>query len=387
MIRENEQTDDLEAPKKMALELLEGKNRWLIKTRWWYTFFILIFFFAYNYFAQRETVPLYDILLIVVLSVFGNILFLVTLRRRLRHTEEEDTPNALTTLATLQLDFDLVLLSLLVFSTGGFSSPLLVLFFFYVVVSTFLIDHEKAFRNTLTAMVLVVVLSFTNEGFIVSPQKMASLIGFMVIMFFAYLVSRYLSRNLEDNEERLRTLLDKFHELSVTDGLTSLYNQTHFFLLLNLQLEHAKRYETPLSVIIFDVDNFKNYNDNNGHIQGSDTLRRVAGLMRTVFRSGDILAKYGGDEFVIILPQSDKVGAFLGAERLREIVEAEDFPGKELQPGGALTISLGLAGYPEHGDTTEQILDKADKALYVAKKHGRNRTVIYSPDLDEELED
>jgi diguanylate cyclase (GGDEF)-like protein len=165
--------------------------------------------------------------------------------------------------------------------------------------------------------------------------------------------------------------------------LTDLYNQSHFFLLFNLQLERSKRYNTPFSIIIFDVDHFKNYNDSNGHLAGSEALRKVGRLMKKVFRASDILAKYGGDEFVVILPNSDKIGAFLGAERIRETVENEHFDGGKTQPLGKVSLSLGIASYPEHGSTTEDILENADKALYFAKKTGRNKAVIYSEDLEE----
>ncbi|MCU0288232.1 MAG: GGDEF domain-containing protein [Acidobacteria bacterium] len=130
---------------------------------------------------------------------------------------------------------------------------------------------------------------------------------------------------------------------------------------------------------------FKNYNDCNGHIAGSEALKVVGELMQKVFRKGDILAKYGGDEFVIILPDSDRIGAFLGAERLREIVEHTVFEGGEKQPLGKITLSLGIASYPEHGITTPEILAKADKAMYTAKESGRNKTIIYTPELEEEL--
>jgi diguanylate cyclase (GGDEF)-like protein len=172
--------------------------------------------------------------------------------------------------------------------------------------------------------------------------------------------------------------------MSVTDGLTNLYNQTHFFLLFRLQLKKSKRYQTPFSIIIFDVDYFKNYNDNNGHLKGSELLCRIGTLMKQAFRSSDMLAKYGGDEFVIILPNSDKVGAFLAADRLREIVEEEPFEGEQHQPSGKITLSLGISSFPEHGDNVEILMDRADKALYSAKEAGRNKTVIYSEDLEEE---
>jgi len=288
-----------------------------------------------------------------------------------------------TSLASLQLDFDLVVLSLLVFFSRGFESPVMILFIFYIMVAPFLISYKKALRNTLTAIILVMVIFFSGEGLIVSSEKITFLISFNIILLFAFFISAYLSKNLRENEKKIQGLLQKTRELSVTDGLTGLYNQSHFFLLLKLQLEKSKRYHSTFSLIIFDLDHFKDYNDANGHVKGSQVLRQIGDLMKSAFRSTDVLAKYGGDEFVIILPNSDKVGAFLAADRLRETVEEESFAGAQHQPLGKLTLSLGIASYPDHGQTIEEILDRADKALYSAKKTGRNKTVIYNEDLEE----
>ena len=184
--------------------------------------------------------------------------------------------------------------------------------------------------------------------------------------------------------EHLHGLHDFTEDLREALGLTSLYNQSHFFDLLAAETRKSERYNFIYSLVIFDVDNFKNYNDHNGHLRGSETLKRVGALMRQSFRNSDILAKYGGDEFVILLPQTDKIGSFLAAERLRETIEREKFPGGEWQPKGKVTISIGIASYPEHGDTGERIIEKADQALYCSKEAGRNRTTIYSPESAEE---
>lgn len=364
-------------PQKLAADFIIGKNRWLTRIRWVYTIFILLFFTANNYFSGTVAMRYRDILLVAALSSLGNIIFILALNRNVKLSAQAVNRKALTSLAAVQLDFDLVVLTLLVFFSGGFQSPMIVFFVFYIMVSTFLIYHRKAFKNTFTAMLLVLVIFFSGEGLEVTAGSLTAVSAFNAILLFTYFLTAYLSRNLRENEDKLQELLKKFRTESVTDGLTGLYNQTHFFLMLNLQMERARRYETPFSLIIFDVDNFKDYNDANGHVAGSAALKRVAELMRNVFRAGDILAKFGGDEFVIILPNSDHVGAFLGAERLRELVETEPFAGREKQPLGKVTLSLGIAAYPEHGFTTKELLDNADASLYIAKKEGRNRTVIF----------
>jgi diguanylate cyclase (GGDEF)-like protein len=257
-----------------------------------------------------------------------------------------------------------------------------------IVVSTFLVDYHRAFRFTLGAMALLLAIALLRGGSasLAGPQ-LTTLLAYYVLFVFTYSVSGYLSRNLHTNEDLLKDLLRQTRELSITDGLTGLYNQMHFFELLARETRQAQRHGQSYALIILDVDHFKNYNDHHGHLQGSETLRAIATVMRRKFRASDLLAKYGGDEFVVILPQTDKVGAYLAAERLRESVEREPFPGAETQPLGKATISIGLAAYPEHGLSDEEILNHADKALYFAKESGRNRSVIYHENIEKEIEE
>jgi diguanylate cyclase (GGDEF)-like protein len=121
---------------------------------------------------------------------------------------------------------------------------------------------------------------------------------------------------------------------------------------------------------MLDVDNLKGYNDRNGHLRGSYLLREIAQLFASQVRSWDLVAKYGGDEFTVILPQTDRVGAASVAERLREAVEQHDFP---LAGRGEITVSAGIAHHPEDGDSVTGLIEAADRALYLAKKNGRNR--------------
>ena len=290
------------------------------------------------------------------------------------------------TLLPLQLDFDLVFLSCLVYFSGGLASPLHVLFILYVVLSTFMLPTGKSIRNTLLALVLVAtIMLLPDPDPDILQNQLTLLVTFSTLLVFTFLISSYLARGLHRSEEIMTGNLQKARLLSITDGLTGLYNQSHFFEMLDQETHKARRYNQYYSLIIFDVDNFKNFNDQNGHSLGSETLKRIGVIVRKIFRTTDLQVKYGGDEFVIILPQTDKVGAYLAAERIRETVEQEKFPGAEKQPAGHLSLSLGIAAFPEHGDKGEAILEKADKALYMSKKAGRNRTTIYS-DLYDQIE-
>jgi len=179
-------------------------------------------------------------------------------------------------------------------------------------------------------------------------------------------------------------LFEKTQHLADTDGLTQLFNKRKFKELLEIEASRITRYKDighMLSFIMFDIDHFKSYNDQHGHPAGDEVLRRIGQLLRENTRQIDIPARYGGEEFIIIVPHVNKEGAFRLAERIRYLVEKEKFPGEETQPGGKLTISGGIASYPEDASDTESALQSADKALYAAKRAGRNKVIAYSPNM------
>lgn len=383
---EGEATDTAQAD-TLALRHMIGKNLWLVRIRWVYPFFIMAFFLGYLFLARRSPINPLDALLVFLLPIAANLLFLLAIRRREKASAKPAGYDEWARLAARQLDLDLAAFSLTVFFSGGLQSPVIALIILYIVISTFLADQRRALRNTMASMALLLVIALLQEGWgVLTGPMVTDLLTYYFLFVFTYLVSGYLSKNLHRNEELLKELLVQSREMSVTDGLTGLYNQMHFFHLLERETRSSQRHDTSFSLIIFDVDHFKNFNDQHGHLRGSETLRAVADIMRRKFRASDLLAKYGGDEFVIILPQTDKVGAYLAAERLREGIERQSFPGAETQPQKKLTISIGLAAFPEHGAGANEILNRADKALYFAKESGRNRTVIYHEQIEQENE-
>jgi diguanylate cyclase (GGDEF)-like protein len=130
--------------------------------------------------------------------------------------------------------------------------------------------------------------------------------------------------------------------------------------------------------LILDVDFFKNYNDALGHPAGDEVLRQLSTLLKSSVRDNDIVARYGGEEFAVILPATDIEGATKLAERIRIKVEKHRFPNEEIQPGGVLTISIGIAVYPDNATNMEDAIVAADRALYFAKTSGRNRVVEFN---------
>lgn len=174
--------------------------------------------------------------------------------------------------------------------------------------------------------------------------------------------------------------LAQAHELiskmATTDGLTSLANHRSFQHGFDVMLHRAKRRESPLAMIICDIDFFKKFNDNYGHQFGDQVLKAVAGVMARDVRREDLAARYGGEEFALILENSDKQGARLMAERIRCDIAALKFKidGREV----GVTISAGIAAYPEDARLKSEIIELADQALYQAKEQGRNQTVLAS---------
>ena len=175
---------------------------------------------------------------------------------------------------------------------------------------------------------------------------------------------------------------EQMRELSITDPLTGLFNRRYFDVRLEEEYQRAKRYGLNFSLAILDIDDFKVLNDTEGHLAGDYALREIANIMTNSIRANDILVRIGGEEFAIIMPQTSKDEAFNVLERIRGNVCGMILPGvKRKESGGCLTISTGIAMYPECGDSMENIIIQADKSLYSAKTSGKNRTVAWDPSV------
>jgi diguanylate cyclase (GGDEF)-like protein len=171
--------------------------------------------------------------------------------------------------------------------------------------------------------------------------------------------------------------LGRVTELSYRDGLTSLFNRRYLEEALENEVRRAARYGQPLSLQLLDIDHFKTYNDTFGHTAGDEALRLVAQRLREHYRDSDILTRYGGEEFAVILPTTTKWQARLVAEKIRETIAATS--GEALSgSGAAVTISVGVAAFPDDAATALGLLRAADAALYAAKGRGRNRVEVFS---------
>jgi diguanylate cyclase (GGDEF)-like protein len=191
-------------------------------------------------------------------------------------------------------------------------------------------------------------------------------------------MNRELEAKIGERTHELASANSRLAQLAVTDGLTGLYNHRHFHERLALESERSMRNGLPLSLLMIDVDHFKHYNDHHGHPAGDEVLRQLSHLMTDGRRANDFVARYGGEEFAVVLVDTPKLTAAKVAERLRERICAHPFEHAAAQPGGHLSISVGVATFPEDAGDAEGLVRAADSALYSAKHAGRNCVVLAS---------
>ncbi len=168
-------------------------------------------------------------------------------------------------------------------------------------------------------------------------------------------------------------LYERTLELSELDVLTGIKNRRSFFKALKSELARVRRYTKHFGILMIDIDFFKMYNDTNGHPKGDLLLKMLAQTLQRCLRDSDVLGRYGGEEFIILLPETGLEDIKKTAERLCKTVEMENFPYANSQPLGRITISIGAASYPENGEDIDEVIQSADRALYRAKSQGKNR--------------
>lgn len=225
------------------------------------------------------------------------------------------------------------------------------------------------------------VLAGWRKESMLSAVIVSLLLGFLSVLGYR-LIKLMKQQNriqveLLGSQEKLLELNRNLELLALEDALTGLANRRQFDLFIQAETGRARRNLTGLSLLMVDVDHFKAFNDHYGHLAGDDCLRAIAGIITEhIKRPGDLAARFGGEEFAVVLPGTDYVGAFLVAEKIRGAVQAANLQHSE-SPEGRVTVSVGVCGYDPASQTrTEDLIGAADKALYVAKASGRNMSVI-----------
>jgi two-component system cell cycle response regulator len=201
------------------------------------------------------------------------------------------------------------------------------------------------------------------SDFVIKPVRLEELL----------LRLRRVLKERELSSERTR-MMQKLQKLATTDGLTKLYNSRSFYSQLELEVDRYNRYKHPLSLLLLDIDNFKEFNDNFGHLEGDKVLVRFSQIIKSCLRINDSAYRYGGEEFTVILPETNGDEAKTVAQRIRASLESEKFrpiPDKNAK----ITISIGVTQYfPK--EELSAFIRRADKAMYLSKKNGRNRVSV-----------
>lgn len=189
---------------------------------------------------------------------------------------------------------------------------------------------------------------------------------------------KYLHDELQEKVIELEKTKEELRQLAITDGLTGLFNYRYFKEQLQQELNRARRHDLYVSLVMIDIDHFKHYNDTNGHPAGDLILREIGRLLKSNIRNIDVAARYGGEEFALVLIETNKASAKIVSEKIRRLIEENVFECEDTQPNGKITISAGVATFPEDARDFDKFIDLADKRLYLAKQAGRNKIIIDS---------
>jgi diguanylate cyclase (GGDEF)-like protein len=266
----------------------------------------------------------------------------------------------------------IVFITWVVWYTGKISSPLLNLYLLPIIASALIFG--KLPTGIKVGAIVACFMFFSYN-----PQSKTLLAlpfwGELLAICAPIILVAYITTMLAAD---IRYAVDKIKQVSDTDDLTGTYNMRAFSAMLQRSFRQSVRYGHALSVVMIDSDNLKQINDTHGHESGNRLLQHLVRCIREQLRGSDVMARFGGDEFIVLLPETGNKGALEMAERIRKAIEISRF---DVRTGDTnITVSLGVASYPEDGGNLDVILDKADKAMYRAKQRGRNRVIAYTDD-------
>jgi diguanylate cyclase (GGDEF)-like protein len=258
--------------------------------------------------------------------------------------------------------------------TGKTGSPLLNLYLLVIIACAITMGKVMTMLEVLLIAACYLFMGYADYGSsIVSPGTFTTLMAnFSPFLLVAYVTS-LLAEDIHHAKRRITVL-------SQTDELTGLLNMRAFSTLLDKEITMVERYPQPFTLMMIDVDGLKKVNDHFGHAAGTRLLKTLAGSISDCVRTSDVLARYGGDEFVILMPHTRSEAARIAAERIRAAIHKTSFDmnGQHI----AASASIGIASYPESVDTARDVLEKADIALYKSKQSGRDRVTVYCREFE-----
>ena len=267
----------------------------------------------------------------------------------------------------------LVMATLLLALTGGHASPFFFTFPLIVGAASLVVQPRSTLVLAVGAIVGYLAAAFVGSGNPTPPQLVTTAANLTALLLLAYVGSVIGGEQRRSRDAAIR--------LSAMDPLTGLFNRTLFFAALEREMDRSARSGRGFCLLMMDLDELKGINDRHGHHAGDVVLREIADRIRSGVRRIDVAARYGGDEFVALLPETDPTGGWVLAEKIRLSVAALDVPGI----GGSPTISVGVVAYPRDGESVDALMVKADLAMYASKRAGRNRVAGPSSDPTADL--
>ncbi len=341
---------------ELETQELHGFARSMAELQWFLLILVLLYFFI-------PTGPLDNSDGIIVTMVAYSLFILLSRYSKFRFRE---TRMKLAIETWVMTGF----ITAILWNTGYTESPLLNLYLLVIIACAITLGKVM----TLLEVVLI-ACCYLYMGFSYYSVDIFSAETFTMLMarFSPFLLVAYVTSLLASD---ILSAKNKITLLSQTDELTGLLNMRAFNLLLDKEVAGAARYRETFSILMVDVDGLKAINDEYGHATGSRMIQSVSDTLKSSVRASDIVARFGGDEFVLLLTHTSREQARLVAERIRSAIARMTFEadGKLL----TTTVSIGIAGFPECVDDPSRVLDRADEALYLSKENGRNRVTLYA---------
>ncbi len=239
------------------------------------------------------------------------------------------------------------------------------------------IELLKKVKKINPSIDVIVITGFASVETAVESMKLGA-VDYLTKPFNFDHIRLVVDKTLERRILKKKALESIFYkELSRIDGMTKLLNYRSFQELLHIEISRAERESWPVSLIMLDIDDFKVFNDKNGHPTGDLALKKISDIIKKNSRNCDLVARYGGEEFAVIVPNLDKQHTGLLAHRIREKVEEARFENEEVLPHGRFTVSVGVAEFPCDASSRGELVERADQAMYHIKRNGKNSVCIY----------
>ncbi len=341
-------------------EELKGFSRSMAELQWLLLILVILYFFI-----PIRPINNHDGLVLTMVCYSG---FILLFRYFNFHTRESRMKLAMETWAMVSF------ITIVLWYTGKVDSPLLNLYLLVIIACAIALGKIMTLLEVLLITCCYLYMGYSSySDALFAPQTFTTLMAkFSPFLLVAYVTSM-LAADILQAKKRI-TLL------SQTDDLTGLLNMRTFNLLLEKEIARVTRYAQPFTVIMVDIDGLKSVNDQYGHTAGSRLIKIIAQSIEDCIRAADVLARYGGDEFVILMAHTSTEQARIAAERIRAAINNTSFD----MNGACIasTVSIGIASFPECVEDAAEVLDKADIALYKSKQCGRNKVTYYDKALE-----